>query len=263
MSISPAIQAAAITDVAEIASYQPIYQLDLQDDANYEFAAPVYGVDNSGITIAGGITRVGYYLELDNGSSRDWLWASFDAFTQDLSLIGVPHLGLGAIWQQSVSNMNVESNVGSIVTGTGITTGNIEFWGYNYLTGNAAGVPNASNDVYDTGDQHTGDENYGSMQIHNNASGVNQTLFAYNRWGRTGLGANDDVGIGNNPVSQPDWTFEGNAANYSLKSIEVWVSPPAATAASAVPVPAAVWLFGSGLIGLITVARRNNTNQLR
>ena len=30
---------------------------------------------------------------------------------------------------------------------------------------------------------------------------------------------------------------------------------------SAVPVPAAVWLFGSGLLGLIGVARRNSVNQ--
>ena len=29
------------------------------------------------------------------------------------------------------------------------------------------------------------------------------------------------------------------------------------TSVSAVPVPAAVWLFGSGLIGLVGVARRN------
>ena len=34
--------------------------------------------------------------------------------------------------------------------------------------------------------------------------------------------------------------------------------PFAAYSPSAVPVPAAVWLLGSGLLGLIGVARRNN-----
>jgi hypothetical protein len=40
-----------------------------------------------------------------------------------------------------------------------------------------------------------------------------------------------------------DWTFSGGTSSYSMTI-------------TAVPVPAAVWLFGSGLVGLIAVARR-------
>ena len=38
---------------------------------------------------------------------------------------------------------------------------------------------------------------------------------------------------------------------------EAWVAD-----ISAVPVPAAVWLFGSGLIGLISIASRKKTHYL-
>jgi hypothetical protein len=43
-----------------------------------------------------------------------------------------------------------------------------------------------------------------------------------------------------------NWSFDGSTISYG--------------AVSAVPVPAAAWLFGSGLIGLVGVARRKNRN---
>jgi hypothetical protein len=67
----------------------------------------------------------------------------------------------------------------------------------------------------------------------------------------SGLGTNPsgtlpltDDGIGGNPmVAGP---FPDFNANFDITSIHV----------SAIPVPAAVWLFGSGLLGLVGVARR-------
>ncbi|MCZ8190879.1 MAG: Ig-like domain-containing protein [Microcystis sp. LE19-338.1B] len=155
-----------------------------------------------------------------------------DAFTQDLTKIGVPTRTSGAFWQQIVNNMNVESNVPGIVTGQGITTGNIEFWPYNYYPENTVNIPGANPSTYDFGDRSFFSENYASMQIHN--YGARQTLFAWNAWGFLGGGfgrPNDDLGIGNNTLLtpdgrvNPDWTFRGNAANYTLKNLEVWVKP--------------------------------------
>jgi len=45
-----------------------------------------------------------------------------------------------------------------------------------------------------------------------------------------------------------DGAFIGFSANFNLAGADL--PPPA------VPVPAAVWLFGSGLLGLVGVARR-------
>ena len=59
----------------------------------------------------------------------------------------------------------------------------------------------------------------------------------------------DGVGVGGNPMS--DGPFGGFNANFDITSMSSIVVTPAT-----VPVPAAVWLFGSGLVGLVGVARR-------
>lgn len=99
-----------------------------------------------------------------------------DAFTTVRSQIGVP-VSTGATFQQMVSNMNVASNLPGVVTGTGITTGNMEVWPTNYGVANALPTPGASIDTYDFGDQRR-PGGYGSMQVHN--YGALQTIFGYN-----------------------------------------------------------------------------------
>ena len=245
----------AVSDVSEIGAYTQIYQLSPPTNAAFNSNPVPYGVDNSASSL-GPLSRIGYYLELDDGTGRVWVWVSMDAFTSDLAKIGVPTLGSGAIWQMSVANMNVESNVTGIVTGTGIATGNIEFWPDNYATPAGLGGLGGSDSVYDFDDSRLLAGNYGSMQVHNHAAG--QTLLAYNDWGGGNPLAlpNDDLGVGNNTLGNagdenvhPDWTFSANAADYSLKNLEVWVSPP-------LEVPS---LPGAGLallaMGLLAIAR--------
>ena len=65
-----------------------------------------------------------------------------------------------------------------------------------------------------------------------------------------------DLGSGNygvvvtyaGTISGSGTTYDGNEAHWRLEGIMA--------TSSAVPVPAAVWLFGSGLVGLVGVARR-------
>jgi sialate O-acetylesterase len=56
------------------------------------------------------------------------------------------------------------------------------------------------------------------MQVHNHDA--KQTLFALNHW-REGQTA--DIGIGNQPTGNPDWTFAGNAGKWASKRLRVLV----------------------------------------
>lgn len=206
-----------MSKVPEAKDYQLVYDLDLAK------LGPniTYDIDNRS-KINGAFDRIAYYVELqnDNGESQ-YVYVSMDAFTNDLSKIGIPTAASGARFQQAVTNLNVYSNVRSLVTGIGIREGNIEFWSSNYGTGNAANVRNASSGVYDFGDQPAGpDSGYGSMQVHN--PDAKQTLFAINNWNS---GPGGDLGIGNQekPNSNPDWTFSANASSYTAKRLRVLV----------------------------------------
>jgi len=56
------------------------------------------------------------------------------------------------------------------------------------------------------------------MQVHN--LDARQTVFAVNAW-RSGGGA--DIGIGNSPATNRDWTFASNASTYQLARLRVLV----------------------------------------
>lgn len=212
-------------NVAEASDYRLVYELPIPDgDRCYDAAAddpPPYSVDNTADIM--GFDRVAYCMQLDD----QWIWVSMDAFTDDPTKLGVPTRATGEGFQQIVSNMNVASNVPDIVQGEGITTGNIEFWPHDFGKGNAIGIPGASDDTWDFGDEALPDSSYGSMQVHN--YGAQQTLFAYNGWNHApgdipNPDGNDDLGIGNRPNPYaPDWRWVANSGNYAVKNLFILV----------------------------------------
>ncbi len=251
LTASNSAQADVFSNVAQASPYTLVYSLAIPNGASFNFNAIPYTVDNHSTIVPGSFTRIGYYLELETAAGAlQYVFASMNAFTTDASMIGVPSTSTGAFFQQNVANMNVASNVSGVVTGTGIATGSLEFWHYDYGTSNTAGVPGASNSVYDTGDQPVFNRNYGSMQINN--YGANQTILSYNGWGNR-ENANSDVGIGNQVggSGQPDWTFAQNAPDFTVKNLEVLVLQ------SNIPEPASFALLGVGMIGLRVLRRRN------
>jgi len=201
--------------VPEAREYQLVYDLDLNKLSRNIH----YDVDNHD-KIRRPFDRVAYLLELEQADGNtEYLYVSMDAFTGDLKKIGVPTVQSGAHFQQNVANLDVSSNVKGIVTGVGLAGGNIEFWPNNYAPANSANVPNASGEVYDFGDQPTDPvDGYGSMQAHNHDA--RQTLFALNHWSE---GSRADLGIGNQPTANPDWTFAANAGSYPTKRLRVLV----------------------------------------
>lgn len=217
--------------VAEASSYRLVYTLPIPLNADYDDGRPPYSVDNA--ASIGSFDRIAYCLQLNDS----WVWVSMNAFTTVPARVGVPVISTGMVFQQRVSNMNVFSNVPSIVTGTGLTTGNIEFWHQCYNTDAFVGLPGASSTVYDFDDsiRTPGESCYGSMQVHNHGTGPNlpQTLFAYNSWDHA---AADDLGIGNSPASDgnSDWTFAFNAETYNVRTLHIFVADTKAPAVSAV-----------------------------
>jgi sialate O-acetylesterase len=204
-----------VLKVPEAKAYRLVYDLDLG-----KLGADIqYDADNH-MSIPQPFDRIAYFLELQHADGNtDYVYVSMDAFTSDLEKIGVPTFKSGSHFQQNVANLNVYSNVKGIENGANFAGGNIEFWPNNYAPGNSANVPNASGEVFDFGDQPTDPaDGYGSMQVHNHDA--KQTLLALNHWSE---GGRADLGIGNQPTGNPDWTFAGNAGTYKTKRLRVLV----------------------------------------
>ena len=202
-------------EVKEAKDYKPVYSLDLA-----KLGAEIAYDEDYSAQVIDPFDRIAYFLELTGEDGKtQWVYVSMDAFTDDVKKIGIPTVASKALFQQRVANMNVLSNVAGIATGEGLPGGNIEFWPHNYGPPNAAGIPNASGDVWDFGDQYGAPEDgYGCMQVHNHQA--QQTVFALNTW-KSGGGA--DLGIGNSDGDTRDWTFKHNAGSYVQKRLRVLV----------------------------------------
>ena len=207
----------------EAMGYTHIYSLSIPDQPNFRLGAP-YSLDNSNLKL-GPIESVAYRLNL---GGDNFCYASFSAYTNELSQYGVPTFTSGAVAQRYVQNLYYEAKSPSLnTTGTTVSQGNIEFWPYNYGGGNAKSIPNANavnsgNRSYDFGDTCNYDNCYGSMQVHDYQNRT--TVFAFNRW-NNGLEA--CLGIGNNPDTSTgmDWTHKYTTASYETKQLDVFAKP--------------------------------------
>ena len=123
--------------VAELKDYKLVYDLDLS-----KLGAMIQYTTDNHASITEPIDRIGYAMELgDSSGNTQWVYVSMDAFTTDLTKIGVPTLASGAVFQQNLSHLNVYSNVPGVVTGDDLAGGNIEFWPNNYAGTNSNQVP--------------------------------------------------------------------------------------------------------------------------
>ena len=220
-------------NVPEAAGFTPVYTLSINNSNDYADNGVPYSINNASDIPTGSFTRIGYFLELQQGSGPlEYAYVSFDAssFATNPSMLGVPTVASGEYYHYGlpsgdgqVTNMDVVSNVPGIVTGTNIATGSVEFWPSDYGTGNDYGVPNANGGNYDFGDGGSGTgRGYGSMQINNYGVGAEQTIIAFNNWN----GGTSDLGIGNQVggSGNPDWTFAGNAGSYTVKDMAIVVN---------------------------------------
>ena len=215
--------------------YHTVYELSIPKSPSYNGTAPAYSVDNTASLAATNrvVEKIGYYFSLTSSSTgnTEWIGVTMDAFTDNYTQMGVPTFSSGAIFQQYVTNMTYKSNAATLnnetynaAAGVSVKKGNIEFWPTNYSQGNAIGITNASNDLYDFGDSRTAGGTYGSMQIHDFQNKT--VLMAFNNWN----GGANCMGIGNYPNAsttssggQKDWTFVDTANTYSDRQLGVYV----------------------------------------
>ena len=202
--ISAPVYADVIQDVPEAAGYTLVYELDIPNTPPLISLALITCRTTRVMWISPSTASRIMELQEPEGERR-FVYVSLPTPVLLAAQTGIPHSGTGVALQQYVQEMRVVSNHPSIQSTGTVNTGVIEFWPSNYATNNVYQIPNASDDLYDFGDQSLGGSGYGSMQIHDYATG--QTLLAYNAWGSGGTPS--DLGIGNNTATVPTSTRTG------------------------------------------------------
>ena len=188
-----------------------VYQLEIPDNSNWDTASDItYAVDNSGDYADGSFSRIGYHLQLDD----EWVFASINTWTSKADLLGVPvDVEIGS---EYVGRLNIVSNAAALknLTGTSHMTADLEFWS------NCYGSIDGS---YDSNDAASTDDCYGSWQVHTEDG---TTVFAFNAWSHSSTTRISDLGIGDYTGStHTDWTFAGNADDFTVKTMSVFVLP--------------------------------------
>jgi hypothetical protein len=170
-----------------------------------------YAVDNRESLAGTSYSRVAYCLLLDD----DFVYTELDDFTAgDVADTGVP---TDKIFDVPVGNLTVRSST-TAVTAVEAGSGSIELWPNCYGPGDSGD--------YDTDDEITGTTPtrcYGSFQVHHETS----VVWAFNQWTSNAV----DLGIGINPAldtdpdANADWTFEDNAGDYDVRTLQAFIVP--------------------------------------
>ena len=163
----------------------------------------------------GNFSRIKYRLENNVAGTLRWAEVSFDAWTNvTLADLQIPDLVNNLIVQRNVSNIEVSSNMPGVHTGN-FSTGRLEFWNQNYFTSNSGLTPAGDPTNYDWDDLVAITTNgHGSFQIHNVSPQKEQTIFGWNMHRNVG---SPEIGIGNAPTGNPDWTFNTSNGSVNFK----------------------------------------------
>ena len=113
--------------VPEVSQYTLVYKLGMPNKVDFRYKD--YYSESPSVETE--FTLIAYYVQLiEYQQVVQWVWVSMDAFTDEISKISFPSGKSGAIFQQSVYNLTIASNIKSVYGYYG--TGNIEFWLQNY-----------------------------------------------------------------------------------------------------------------------------------
>jgi hypothetical protein len=173
-----------------------------------------------------------------NGGSKYFAEAYFDKWSgATIADLQFPDYGNNLSLKKNVTNLVVTSDytynptdLRGVKTGS-YASGRIEFWPYNYSPGNTGLAPFGNDGLYDFDDRPDICGNcYGSYQVHNLTEA--QTIMAWNQH----AASTQDLGLGSQPSSHPDWTFAG-AAEWNNTGFKVQVFVGTAVSASTINAP--------------------------
>ncbi len=195
------------------------------------FAAPIQIATTPSET-GGPFRHNVFHAASSNGGTSGAILAWFDLGTG------------GGSWDPSTGAFNINIDIfsdGALTTGIGtaVGTGNLTAAEFNGFNGGVIGSINWNIDAAAQGnglvDRTTSfiDVNYATSTAGYTANSTTGNYSSLTLWGADGS-YNATTGM-----------FDTNTTNMGVDLVVTFV-----------PVPAAVWLFGSGLIGLLTVARR-------
>ena len=223
--------------VPEVSGYTLVNLLKIPKTTfNYTWTCAPYAVDESRFGDLS-FDRVAYLLHLvGTDGVEQWAWASMDAFTDDLSKLGVPTAQRMNDFQLYVTNLSVRagrSDNNLYVTPGEFPDGNIEFFWHDFSNTNSKNIPYADSNgnVYDWGDScgTYSKPGYGCLQVHNYRQ--RQVILSVSRTGsstRTTL-RTASLGIGNRNeqanTTEVDWTTAGNGGNFNTSHLFVFVRP--------------------------------------
>ena len=211
---------------------------------------------SAGMTIANfdtfGATATIYDITLQRVSGTDWIIGNMLA---DWNVNeGIP---LSMVWDASglFNAIDYGLQAGDVISGTNLKRDGVSIFDVESATPASDGLPYSSydplTDSYETGTLSQGPAPLAVTTL--NTSTLCSPGFDCIDNALSGGSLFTDDGISGSPMI--DGPFAGTSVNFDIgsgNSLEV-------LSVSSVPVPAAVWLFGSGLIGLIGLARRKQS----
>lgn len=211
---------------AAATGFTPVLQIDLPERANYLNTTPPYSLDRTA-DVGSNFDRVGYCLELNGPDGPQWVWTAMEPFTDDARRLGLP-THPGELVRQRVGDLDVQSNVPGVTTGTG-QTGYLEMWPNQYQESASTQVANASPITYDADDNPTSNLGYGSFQVAQigatrPSNVAAKQVFSVNTFTES-TNSVLSLGIGTNLAGQPDWTFANNASRYTQRKLTAFARP--------------------------------------
>ncbi|GAA0950181.1 hypothetical protein GCM10009554_49730 [Kribbella koreensis] len=227
--VAPAVatssgQSAATSCDTAAAGFTPVLQLDIPQQAGWLNETPPYSLDRTA-EIGANFDRVGYCVELNGPDGPQWVWTAMEPFSSDARRIGLPTRP-GELVRQRVSDLDVQSNVPSVTSGTG-QTGYLEMWPNQYQESASTQVSNASPITFDVDDNPTSPLGYGSFQVAQIGPTRPSDLAAKQVFAINTFTESDNstlsLGIGTSLTGQPDWTFANNANRYSQRRFTAYV----------------------------------------